>query len=437
MKEKWIDDLREGLSDFEMDAPEGLWESLGVETPVPVRPWRRKLALAAAILAFLTAGSGILIWLSRGERIEVSPTTVAVCSPPTEAEGMEPTYGDAATTESPRPMTPTAIRLAAIPTNATDREVPHESSSYGEENMPPSKDTYTQEAEEDRDDTDLSSGRNLNPYKGKSLYAGITPKKRRNGNNGRRFAVAAYASGFGQAAESMGRKPGPNIGDGPIWSDPGLNHPGPPGEDSNGPPHSDSNGDPGLESPGNTPPFGQIEESAVTIETHHHQPIKAGLTLQYGLTDRVGIETGLMYTASVTDFTVSQGKKASSGRREMHYIGIPLNVKLSVWSWKAIDLYLSAGAMGEKCVGNRFETKYAAEGLSLEQYSTQKDRPFQWSVNAAPGVQISPLPSIGIFVEPGVSYYFNDGTSLSTIYKDQPCRFNLNVGVRWILNPGK
>ncbi|MDE5812762.1 MAG: outer membrane beta-barrel protein [Muribaculaceae bacterium] len=436
MKEKWIEDLREGLSDFEMDAPEGLWESLGVEESLPVRPWRRKIAAAAAILALLTAGSGILIWLSQEERFKVSPTggsvnRVAACKPSSECEGIVPTYTDPTATEMPRCISATVIRNTGVPANGDNEEPTYESSSYGEEDMPVSNTTDNREAEEKPADTDISSIRNHNTEKGKPLYAGIVPKKKNSGKYGRRFALAAYASGIGQAAESMGRKPGGNTGDGPIWSDPGLNNPGAPDVDPNDPPFTDSNGVPEPDSPGDNPTFGQHGEPTATTEIHHHQPIKAGLTVQYNLTDRVGIETGLMYTALASDIMVSQGKNASSGRREMHYIGIPLNVKLSLWSWKAVDLYLSAGAMGEKCLSNRFETKHTAEGLSLDQYSRQKERPFQWSVNAAGGLQIKPLPGIGIFVEPGVSYYFNDGTSLSTIYKERPCNFNLNVGVRF------
>ena len=93
------------------------------------------------------------------------------------------------------------------------------------------------------------------------------------------------------------------------------------------------------------------------------------------------------------------------------------------------------GTWKQKFVSNRFETKSTAEGLPLDAYSRQTDKPFQWSANAAAGIQLNPLPNIGIFAEPGVSYYFNDGTSLSTIYKDHPCNFNLNVGLRFTINP--
>lgn len=35
---------------------------------------------------------------------------------------------------------------------------------------------------------------------------------------------------------------------------------------------------------------------------------------------------------------------------------------------------------------------------------------------------------VGVYVEPGLSYYFDDGTDMKTIYKDKPLNLNLNHG---------
>ena len=56
------------------------------------------------------------------------------------------------------------------------------------------------------------------------------------------------------------------------------------------------------------------------------------------------------------------------------------------------------------------------------------------SVNAAAGVQFNVLDNIGIYAEPGVSYHFDDGSSLQTIYKEKPLNFNLNFGVRYTID---
>jgi len=33
-------------------------------------------------------------------------------------------------------------------------------------------------------------------------------------------------------------------------------------------------------------------------------------------------------------------------------------------------------------------------------------------------------------VEPGVSYFFDDGSSIQTIRKENPCNFTLQAGIR-------
>lgn len=60
-------------------------------------------------------------------------------------------------------------------------------------------------------------------------------------------------------------------------------------------------------------------------------------------------------------------------------------------------------------------------------------KPWQLSVNAALGAQLDVLRNVGVYVEPGVSYYFDDRSPLSTIYKEKPLNFNLNLGVRYTI----
>ena len=54
-------------------------------------------------------------------------------------------------------------------------------------------------------------------------------------------------------------------------------------------------------------------------------------------------------------------------------------------------------------------------------------------MNAAAGVQYNFSNLLGLYVEPGVSYYFDNGSSVSNIYKDKPFNFNLNLGLRFTI----
>lgn len=55
----------------------------------------------------------------------------------------------------------------------------------------------------------------------------------------------------------------------------------------------------------------------------------------------------------------------------------------------------------------------------------------QWSVSAAVGAQLNATKHFGIYVEPGVVHYFDDGSGVQTIRKEKPTNFNLQLGLRW------
>ena len=67
-QEKWTKDLQDQLADYEMPAPEGLWEEIESALPKPKARTRhlRRWAAAAAIGALLIGG-GTFLWMHDGE----------------------------------------------------------------------------------------------------------------------------------------------------------------------------------------------------------------------------------------------------------------------------------------------------------------------------------------------------------------------------------
>lgn len=49
-----------------------------------------------------------------------------------------------------------------------------------------------------------------------------------------------------------------------------------------------------------------------------------------------------------------------------------------------------------------------------------KVKPLQWSLSAAAGAQFKITEKLGIYAEPGVVYYFDDGSNVNTIRKEHP-----------------
>ena len=57
-------------------------------------------------------------------------------------------------------------------------------------------------------------------------------------------------------------------------------------------------------------------------------------------------------------------------------------------------------------------------------------KPLQFSVSGAVGAQLNATKRVGVYVEPGVAYYFDDGSDIQTIRKENPFNFNIQAGIR-------
>lgn len=169
-------------------------------------------------------------------------------------------------------------------------------------------------------------------------------------------------------------------------------------------------------------------------EYEHHLPIRIGLSVAYALTDRLSISSGLTYTRLSSDIKDASRESKYIGEQRLHYVGIPVNVSYKVASFRWLGLYGTAGVLAEKCVSGTTDEGYV-ENNTMKYTNTHdiSSKPLQMSVNAGVGIQFDFVDNVGIYAEPGLSYYFDDGSALQTIYKEKPLNFNLNVGVRFKL----
>lgn len=172
----------------------------------------------------------------------------------------------------------------------------------------------------------------------------------------------------------------------------------------------------------------------VKTDIRHRLPIRAGVTFTYNINGRIGIETGLSYANLISDVREGTESHYYTGEQKLHYVGIPVNLKYRILSWKRLDLYASAGVLAEKCVSAKLDKEYVLDDQKKGSESENlSEKPMQWSLNTSVGVQCNLVKSMSIFAEPGVSYYFDDGTDIKTIYKDKPVNLNFNLGLRFTL----
>lgn len=173
---------------------------------------------------------------------------------------------------------------------------------------------------------------------------------------------------------------------------------------------------------------------SVKTEYKHRLPVRVGLNVAYRLTDRLSVESGVSYTRLSSDMKDGTKDNYSSGSQKLDYIGVPLNVKYRAFGYRRLNVYASAGLLTEKCVSGKATHEYVISGEKKKRETEDvAAKPWQLSVNAALGAQFDVLRNVGVYVEPGVSYYFDDRSPLSTIYKEKPLNFNLNLGVRYTI----
>ena len=176
------------------------------------------------------------------------------------------------------------------------------------------------------------------------------------------------------------------------------------------------------------PPTPIIQEKEERVS--HRQPIRFGLTLCYRLNDQWSIESGLVYSRLSSDYTYLLGGVAyAHGEQKLNYLGIPLKVNHQLWNNRHFGVYVAAGGMMEKMIKGTHQTTENGQ----EQTTDVSIRPLQFSVNGAIGMEYHLTNLTSIYAEPGVGYYFDNGSDVPTYYQEKPFSFNLNVGLRFCI----
>lgn len=436
MKTNWQKDIHDRLGSYEKDAPEGLWEGISRRMPklndgvmlthkpqrtAKFRMWRVAGVAAAASVA-LVIGYNFLgnsakdniniptnttkhpnMLASSQKPIGNEPTGVCAEQATHSEDDLlseQPKLANASTEQPTLASVSTEQPTLASASMETDvKEISSKEENSKEEN----KQTETKTAK--REDSYVLP---QNPDNNLLAFNDMT-ERRGDEDAPSRWSVSTGAmGGLGASGTTTA------YGDHLVLSSPGV---------------ADTKDSPMLD-------MNTINRDIETkTEYEHHLPIRIGLSVAYALTDRLSISSGLTYTRLSSDIKDASRESKYIGEQRLHYVGIPVNVSYKVASSRWISLYGTAGVLAEKCVSGTTDEGYV-ENNTMKYTNTQdiSSKPLQMSVNAGVGIQFDIIDNVGIYAEPGLSYYFDDGSALQTIYKEKPLNFNLNVGVRFRLS---
>ena len=167
-------------------------------------------------------------------------------------------------------------------------------------------------------------------------------------------------------------------------------------------------------------------------------PVSGGLSLRYDFNQRWGLGTGVVYTnlsrSFLGDYHVVENGAFTKQlfdtdiTNQQHYIGVPLNLYFNIVNTGNWNFHVMTGGTAEMLVDNHFLIHDSEGDIHLHQ---KVDRP-QFSVGVGVGVEFKFTPNVGIYFDPTLRYYFDNGQprSIRTI---QPLRMDFEAGLRFSL----
>lgn len=168
----------------------------------------------------------------------------------------------------------------------------------------------------------------------------------------------------------------------------------------------------------------------VIEESYHHIPIILSLSFSKKFDERWGLETGFQYTHLHSDFTTITDSYLKEVQK-INYIGIPLKGTFNVHSKQRLSIYLSTGVTLDIPVKATSESIASDESGQITFFEKKDIHPsLQWSTNLGIGIQYQITPSVGVYAEPNLHYYFNNGDGVKTIRTEKPFNVALPIGIR-------
>ena len=416
MKRNWKEDIHDRLGNFETDAPDGLWEAIHQrmaqtepaqaekrQTSFVLQPALRRTACAAAACLALVAGYQ---YFADGGKETASGVKVAqggVADIPTNRYVAKNAVAPAATVYAQTQNSPAVLQPnGRVEQTADAIAQPTQNSESAQISTSQHLNTSTSQPH------NPSTSQPHNPSTSLLAYTPAERHSSRHDGAAARWTLSTSAT-TGMGASSVTNSTATYVEavgpDDVIWADnPQLGI--------------------GIFNQG----------KSVKTEYKHRLPVRVGLNVAYRLTDRLSVESGVSYTRLSSDMKDGTKNNYSSSSQKLDYIGVPLNVKYRAFGYRRLSVYASAGLLTEKCVSGKTTHEYVISGEKKKHEAEDvAAKPWQLSVNAALGAQFDVLRNVGVYVEPGVSYYFDDRSPLSTIYKEKPLNFNLNLGVRYTI----
>ena len=153
-------------------------------------------------------------------------------------------------------------------------------------------------------------------------------------------------------------------------------------------------------------------------------PFTIGLGIRFYVAPRLSLGTGLDYSLLTRTFTGNYQGTSGSVAHTLQYLGVPLNLYYDIIDAEKIRFYAYGGGELEYCISNKY--KFFASPDIIRKYPVDK---LQYSVGAGLGVEFRLSQHLGLYLDPGMQYYF-PGNQPKSIRTEKPLMVNFDAGLR-------
>ena len=390
MKERWIDDIKAEMQEFESDSPKGLWESIEGRLPAskgaPTRSW---WGWAAAAGALAVAGVSAFLFFR-----PISPQEVISVERAESVVALNDVLPD---------PSEQIVRLqeAVAPVAVSQpKEAQRPEKSAASQKTEALSETAAVQETETVQETEIVQKPESLPWEEFSQEPRVARKAPQN-----KVSVGLAASGAASFSQTALIGGGPLFGvglDAVSWED--------------------------------RPKLGLAvvnQGKDIESELRHKVPVRLTLGVSYAITDRLSVVSGLSHTLLLSEYKEGTQQNYKSGEQRVEYVGVPINLKYDFYSSTRLDVYASAGLTLDKCIkANRTDDYFLSGENRLKEVISLGEHPFQLSAGAAFGAEYRIYDSLWLFGECGLAYFFNDRSSLEILYKERPLNATFNLGIR-------
>ena len=114
--------------------------------------------------------------------------------------------------------------------------------------------------------------------------------------------------------------------------------------------------------------------------------------------------------------------------QSIQYIGLPITVYYNIIGNEKLAFYASLGGTVERALKISYDA-VSTSGTNIDRY--RKPEGVQWSVNAGIGFEYRFVKFLGLYIDPRLTYYFDNPSQPLSVRTEQPLQFNFEVGLRF------